>query len=588
MKIFCSLLFILLIAVPASASDIDWKPYSDDVFAQARRDHKLVILDLQAVWCHWCHVMDYQTYSKPQIQKLIGDNFLAIKVDQDSRPDISNRYEDYGWPATIVFDFNGHEIVKRRGYLPPEEMESMLKAVIADPTPGPSIQPAQEIHATTQPALSPMLNERLKVDLLSYYDDRQGGWGRGYKFIDADLIEYCTVQAMTGDKRAEQMVRQTLTAGLKIIDPAWGGVYQYSTDADWIHPHFEKIMSYQTDDMRTYARSYAVWHDPAYLSAAQSIHHFLQTFMRSPQGAFYTSQDADLHDGEHAGEFFALDDAQRRQQGIPRIDTHIYSRENGWAISSLVALHNFTGDADALAEAKTAALWIINNRSIDGRGYCHDEKDSAGPYLGDTLAIGRAFLDLYAATADRIWLDRANEAGIFIRENFVDPKSPGLLTFKARAGESFPPKPEADENIAAARFARMLFEYTGADPHQQLAERAMRYAASPEIAGNRSWLVGGLLLANQEMGTDPFHIVIVGPKTDTLAASLFDLAAQSPLHFKRLEWYDRTQGPLTRMDVEYPELKKSTAFVCNSSACSYPISDAKKLEQKLVALSSGK
>jgi len=80
--------------------------------------------------------MDKETYSNPAIQKLINETFLAIGVDQDSRPDISNRYEDYGWPATIIFDSNGNEIVKRRGFIPPEQMESMLKAVIADPTAG--------------------------------------------------------------------------------------------------------------------------------------------------------------------------------------------------------------------------------------------------------------------------------------------------------------------------------------------------------------------------------------------------------------------------------------------------------------------
>src|SRR4051794_10538022 len=102
----------LLLAILSAAStahsavatnEIAWQPWSDKLFETAKKENKLVILDLEAVWCHWCHVMDEQTYSDPEVKKLIGSNYIAVRVDQDSRPDLSNRYEDYGWPATIFF-----------------------------------------------------------------------------------------------------------------------------------------------------------------------------------------------------------------------------------------------------------------------------------------------------------------------------------------------------------------------------------------------------------------------------------------------------------------------------------------------------
>jgi uncharacterized protein YyaL (SSP411 family) len=586
---FVAIFTLLLVSAgPATQPAINWQPYSDQVFAQAKKQHKLVILDLHAVWCHWCHVQDKETYENPKIQKLIDDNFLAIGVDQDSRPDISNRYEDYGWPATIIFDSDGKEIVKRRGFIPAEQMELLLKACIADPTPGPSVQPAVEIHAAGQAALSAASVAKLNKDLVDYYDDTQGGWGRGFKFVDANLIEYCTLLAMHGDKQAEHMARQTLIAATKIIDPAWGGVYQYSTDGDWVHPHFEKIISYQTDDMRTYARSYAVWHDPQYLSNAQAIHHFLENFLLSPHGAFYTSQDADLIDGQHSDKYFALSDADRRKLGIPRIDTHIYSRENGWAISSLVALHEYTGDPKALDEAIKAAYWILGNRRIDGGGFRHDDKDVAGPYLGDTLAMGRAFLDLYQATADGDWLDRAHAAADFIEKNFVpkDSSSAGVLTAMVKPGDSIRIDPEVEENIAVVRFARLLFAYTGIGDHEKLAERAMKYLAAPEVVNTRGWMVGGLLLANGEMNADPPHITVVGSKSDPAAKNLYAQIADWPVIYKRIEWYDpdELQRMLMRMDVEYPRLKNSAAFVCAGGACSTPITDISKLQKKLQGL----
>src|ERR1700691_5055773 len=126
-------------SAPAVAADaIAWQPWSDAAFATAKRENKFVIMDLEAVWCHWCHVMDETTYRDPKVIALMGSRYVAVRVDQDSRPDLANRYEDYGWPATIVFAADGSEIVRRRGYLNPAEMASMLPAVIDETSPGPA------------------------------------------------------------------------------------------------------------------------------------------------------------------------------------------------------------------------------------------------------------------------------------------------------------------------------------------------------------------------------------------------------------------------------------------------------------------
>ncbi len=217
--------------------------------------------------------------------------------------------------------------------------------------------------------------------------------------------------------QAEKMARQTLDAQLNLLDPAWGGVYQYSTDGDWKHPHFEKIMQMQAENLRIYSLGYAQFRKPEYLKAAQEIHRYLKTFLMSPEGAFYTSQDADLIDGVHSDKYFKLDDAARRKQGIPRVDKHSYSRENGWAIAAFAAFYQATGDESVLAEAKRAAEWVIANRGLSGSagGFRHDEKDatgpaSFGPFLGDTLAMTRAFMALYASTGDRVWLGQARRS----------------------------------------------------------------------------------------------------------------------------------------------------------------------------------
>ena len=125
------LFLALLLALSAWAGSppaLEWYPWSDEVFARAKREDRFVLLDLEAVWCHWCHVMDATTYQDPAAVALLKSKYIVVRVDQDSRPDLAGRYEDYGWPATIVFDREGHEIVKRQGYIAPKEMVSMVSA----------------------------------------------------------------------------------------------------------------------------------------------------------------------------------------------------------------------------------------------------------------------------------------------------------------------------------------------------------------------------------------------------------------------------------------------------------------------------
>ena len=97
----------------------DW---NEDVFASATREHRLVILDLEAVWCHWCHVMADVTYGDPKVEALINDKFIAVRADQDANPELSSRYGDWGWPATIIFAPDGTELAKLRGYIEPRRL----------------------------------------------------------------------------------------------------------------------------------------------------------------------------------------------------------------------------------------------------------------------------------------------------------------------------------------------------------------------------------------------------------------------------------------------------------------------------------
>jgi uncharacterized protein YyaL (SSP411 family) len=560
---------------------IAWRPWSDAAFAAARREHRFVIMDLEAVWCHWCHVMDETTYRDPGVIALIGAGYVAVKVDQESRPDLAGRYEDYGWPATIVFAADGSEIVRRRGYLTPAQMASLLQAIIDDPSPGPSVTSAAGPAFLPEAGSVDALMSAMKARLLSGYDRTNGGWSVEHKFLDADNVEYCLRAAGRGDAEAAAIARDMLRLERRLIDPAWGGAYQYSAEGDWSHPHYEKIMPVQAGILRIYAMASAQWPGGGYGVAAADIHRYMRDFLRSGEGAFYTSQDADLVPGEHGGGYFSLSERDRRARGIPRVDTHRYARENGWAISALCELYCATGQPEPLDEAVRAAEWVLANRALAGGGFRHGEADSAGPFLGDTLAMGSAFLALYGATGDGTWLARAGAAADYIRAHFAMGSGPGYASSDTTAASLPGPRPEFDESVALGRFANLLGHATGRSQDHSLAESSLGWALLPGIATRRGSYAGGLLLADEEVRTEPLHVTVVGGRDDPAARALFAAALRAPTAYRLVEWWDRRAGPPPRGESIFPDLDHPAAYLCANGACSSPISDAATLSGRM-------
>ncbi len=577
------LLTLLAPKLRAEAGDgIAWREWSEAVFTQARADKRLVLLDLGAVWCHWCHVMDETTYRDPEVVRLLGAHFVAVKVDQDARPDLSNRYEDYGWPATVIFAADGTELVKFQGYIAPRRMAALLQGVVDDPTPGPSVlaPPRVDLAGSGPSALPEALRDELLALLGARYDERRGGWGFVHKYLDWDAVEFSLRRARAGDAAAERRARETLERQRALIDPVWGGVYQYSDSGDWEHPHFEKIMSHQAENLRLYALAYAQWGEPQHLRAARDVERFLDTFLRARDGTFFTSMDADVVRGQHSGDYFALDDAGRRRLGLPRVDTQRYTRENAWAAHALLALHAVTGDERLLERARRVGLFLLDERARSGGGFNHDARDEAGPYLGDNVAAARLFLALYSATAERAWLAQARATLEFVARTFRRPGVAGFVTSYAAPDAAFAPLPQRDENIILARVANLAFHLTGDARLRDVAQEALRHLAIPEVAKRPQ--TGGVLLVADELGREPLHVTVVGPKDDVAARALLLAARAWPeAAYARLELWDRRDGPLPRADVAYPELKRPAAFVCTESRCSAPAYTPDELRAKL-------
>src|SRR5260221_1459477 len=189
MRVVLALLLALLTtAAHAETPSIAWQKWEPSLFERAAREDKYILLNMAAVWCHWCHVMEDKTYADPAVQKKNAEKFIPERVDQDSNPALSYRYENWGWPATVMFDKDGNEIFKRRGYIPPELFLKLLAAVIEDPsalssdTAGASVDP----NAVALPAAR---RERTEALMLKNYDQTHGGFGDTHRFIHGDTLE---------------------------------------------------------------------------------------------------------------------------------------------------------------------------------------------------------------------------------------------------------------------------------------------------------------------------------------------------------------------------------------------------------------
>ncbi len=556
-------------------NSIVWQPWSDDLFARAKAENKLIILDLHAVWCHWCHVMDDKTYKDPLVIEIINKYFIPVSVDQDSRPDLASRYQDFGWPATVIFNSQGKEREILSGYYPANEFVPIIKDCVKSPDNLAGKHDHSQLNYSTDNALSTNLKDELVKKYKSSYDTKNGGWTAGNKFLPADSAEYSMVLAHSGDPEAAQRVKEVLNLQNNLLDPIWGGMYQYSTDDDWQHPHFEKIMSVQADNLRIYSLAYLLFQDPTYLNTAQKIYRYLNDFLLSPEGAFYASQDADLIAGQHSQEYFALADQARRKLGIPKIDKHIYSRENGWVIEALCYLYAANGDQEYLDTAIKCANWIVANRG-QSDAFVH-ESTSQPPYLSDNLNMGKAFLALYSVTGNRDWLAKAQKVANFIGNTFALPT--GFATAKVTGTDS--DTINLDENVSAVRFYNLLYHYTGENKYQDWSLLAMHYLSTPAVSEKLHRLVCGILLADQEIASDPFHLVIVGEKKSSEAMKLFIACQKYPLAYRQIEWLDTQEGSLPGQTIEYPQLGKAAAFTCGNGTCSSPIFTVEAINERI-------
>ncbi len=495
----------------ASAADnsLSWADLNAETFARARAERRIVLIDGSAEWCHWCHVMDATTYRDPEVRRLLTASFLPVKVDIDAQPDFEERYHDYGWPATVLMTADGEEIAKYKGYMPPARFLEILRMATSTPSGGDGAAAkaaAMQAGSLTESQVAEVMTATQQT-LDALWDPRQGSWGDIQKVPLYWDNAWALERARTGSEVDRKRSLFTLDQQRSIIDPVWGGICQYSTDGDWLHPHYEKLAAYQAGAIDNYATAFALTGDAKWLRTAQLVRGFVDRFMTSPEGGFYATMDADLnaHDPGKpfvsGHEYYAKSDAERRALGIPRIDAHEYGRENGLVVAAYVTFGQASNDRTAIATAERAASRILATHATSGGGITRDAVDDHRIlYLADNAAFGFALARLYEATRGPAYLEAATRIAAFLLRDLADPgggffsstPDPSAVGVLAARRKPF------EDNVMAVRFLARLARLARTDAYRSVIGRALAVAATREAIQDRGRMVGDLLLALTE------------------------------------------------------------------------------------------
>ena len=306
----------------AQHQPVRWHAWGAEAFERARAEDKPILLDIGAVWCHWCHVMDRESYENPKIASIINHHFVAMKVDRDERPDVDARYQaavsaisgQGGWPLTAFLTPDGRPYFGGT-YFPPDsrygrpgfgQVLTTMAQVWRDRR-DEALESAASVMAAIEHnesfsgrggELNLALVDKIAGSALSQFDPRNGGFGSQPKFPHPAALDLLLELAMNRDnEQAHDAFSTTLEKMARggVYDQLAGGFHRYSVDERWVVPHFEKMLYDNTELLRNYVHGFQSFVRADFLETAQEIIAWLDSTMSDRQrGGFFASQDADI------------------------------------------------------------------------------------------------------------------------------------------------------------------------------------------------------------------------------------------------------------------------------------------------------
>ena len=645
---------------------MDWYAWGDQAFSRARDDDKPVFLSIGYATCHWCHVMEHESFEDARVAALMNAAFVSIKVDREERPDIDEHFMRIcqlltgagGWPLTMILTPEGKPffaatyIPKDNAYgrtgmleLIPEiaqvwatrraEVDASAEAI------GKELADRAKERPAEGGAPDPEGAEQAARQLSRMFDSAHGGFGDAPKFPMPVLFPLLLRAWDRGrDPDVLRMVEQSLTAMRNggIYDQAGFGFHRYSTDAHWLVPHFEKMLYDQALLLLAYTETWQAVGNDFYRRTAEEIAAYVLRDLTSPEGAFYSAEDADS-DGEE-GRFYTWTEQEagaalgpelgqfvktygrlgpgqnilhrdpaeilppgrveqllfsaREGRIRPFKDDKVLADWNGLMIAALARAGGAFDDPSLVEAAGKAADFVLRRMSPDGK-LCHrfrDEETAITAFAEDHAFLAWGLMELYEAGFEERFLSGAIAVmRVFIKGHW-DLDDGGFFRTAADAPQlpGGRVKPLTDGVIPSANSVALLVllklaRITGSAEYQQMAEAIMRLSGS---RGAEDPYSHAFFLCAMDMAAGPFlEVVVAGAPggSDTRAMARDVRRRFMPRKVLILRPTDCAEPPIVRIAPFTKPLAalngNAAAYVCRDRSCSLPTSDPAKLHALL-------
>jgi uncharacterized protein YyaL (SSP411 family) len=575
---------------------VQWREWNEAAFQEAKDQDKPILLDIGAVWCHWCHVMDdgipgdpvhTGSYGDRKIAAFINDHYIPIKVDTDRRPDVNARYNMGGWPTTAFLTPNGDTLYGET-YVTPNRMIGLLQYVSEyyrtkkDEIAAEVAKHKQAISATPTSAeqtsdLSSEMVREISDSLKASFDFAYGGFGTQPKFPHPEALAFAVEQSILNkDSELKLVAEKTLDAMSDggMYDKYAGGFFRYSTTRDWNIPHYEKMLQDNTRLSQVCFEAYRAFQEDHFKNVGLDVHKWLFDVMYDQKlGVFAGSQDADKEEA-----YYGLPLDKRAELPTPYIDRTIYLDWNALAVSSLVARYKITSEVDILQAAERAYKFLMEN--VSPRHFYTDSRaQGETDLLQDRAALLDAALDLYESSGSQDYLaDAQANAQIILTilqddtaggfwDKPVDPNGLGALS---------EPRKDLTQNADTALALLRLAAFTEDTVAHEAAKRALAFFS--DDYRKYSFMAAGYGRAVQAF-LGPFaHVVIVGDLQDSRLSEMRQAAWQVYVPFIAIE----ARSPDRAGDYPATPDGSPRAYVCIGTNCQ--VADSIENLQKLLTL----
>jgi uncharacterized protein YyaL (SSP411 family) len=538
---------------------VAWYEWGDEAFARARTAGKPIFLSIGYSTCHWCHVMEKESFADPGIAKLMNEAFVSIKVDREERPDLDSVYiavtraltGDAGWPNNVILTPDGKPFYAA-SYIPKEKFRALIPRISSmwNEQRERVVANAEMITRTLQ--AKPVAGDALGADaltkgyrqLVSRYDAKHGGFLPEPKFPTPHHLMFLLRHwHRTKDAKALEMVETTLRAmrGGPLWDAKNAGFHRYSTNADWSDPHYEKMLYDQALHALAYLEAYQATGKAEYAKTARDIFTYVLRDLRSPGGGFFAAQDS-------AGR-----------------DEKIIADWNGLMIAALAYGANVLDEPKYADAATRAADAVVGKRRR---------------FLDDYAFLVWGLLNLYEATFEVRHLEAAiavnDEATRLFRDGsgrfYITPAdAEGLLVRPREVGDGAIPSGNSVQLMNLVRLSRI----TANEAYEKQVGELLRSASDAvSLAPSASTH----LLSALDFSLGPsFEIVLAGADVSVMRRAVFAPFVPNKVVVHR----PPGAAPITRI-APYTEAQraigeKATAYVCRNYACKLPTTDPAKV-----------